>query len=447
MNSTFLNKYHWLSLVIIVGCAFAIFEHQYTHLERQVRFVDEEEIEKILSDSTESGTGARQAGFMALGCTGVLAYCLSKRRAIQFANPVVWCSIAYVSWAVLSFTWSSDPMMTLKRIIVLLCCVVGAVGLAKALSPTQIALMALTIASSYILLGLFGELALGGFRPWKSEYRFRGTVHPNVQAAYAAFCAFAAFFLRKQFPKWTPFLNVMFVCAVCAVYLTKSRMALGAFIAAMALTVLFQSRSKQFALISSASTLLLGVGMLVLGLGGAQMMEKSSNAALLGRTEQTGSFSGRVPLWEEILEYVEKSPMKGYAYASFWNADRIETIKKHQEWAIDSSHSIYLEALADLGYVGLAIFLLGAIFALIGAVRQARNNREDGAYAFFVAVILFCLFHGLMESHYVKPFFVTFMAACGIMSLNAFRNATTEVLTPPPATPYRNNNFQQSVSS
>ncbi|MEZ6119425.1 MAG: hypothetical protein R3C28_23050 [Pirellulaceae bacterium] len=39
-------KYSWIGYTFIIGLLFVVFEHQYTHLERQVRFVDEDEIEK-----------------------------------------------------------------------------------------------------------------------------------------------------------------------------------------------------------------------------------------------------------------------------------------------------------------------------------------------------------------------------------------------------------------
>lgn len=334
-------------------------------------------------------------------------------------------ALAYVGWATLSVTWSEEAGLTIKRLIVLYCLIIGAAGLARALRPSQIALVTLIICIAYILVGLAGEIALGGFRPWGAEYRFRGTVHPNVQAAYTAFCCLATYFLRKHYPAYSNLFNAIFVCAAAALFLTKSRMALVAFIVALGLTILLQSSIRRMLLFATFGSVLAGFVLIVFGLGGARLLDKSTDAALLGRTEQTGSFSGRTPLWEEIMEYVDKKPMTGYAYASFWVPDRIEVIKQHQEWAIDSSHSIYFETLGDLGYVGLGILLVGAFLALAYSIILTRRYPEDGGYAFVTAILLYSLLHGLMESHYVKPFFVTFIAGCCLLSITLFRSDRT----------------------
>src|SRR4030095_6540837 len=93
-------------------------------------------------------------------------------------------------------------------------------------------------------VGVLVELRLGTFRPWESEYRFAGSVHPNTQGpGLAAVCLAAWGLIRCRAPGrfW---LWVIAAAAFALLLLTKSRTTTAAILASAGLVWLAQTPLK-----------------------------------------------------------------------------------------------------------------------------------------------------------------------------------------------------------
>ena len=124
---------------------------------------------------------------------------------------------------------------------------------------------------------------------------------------------------------------------------------------------------------------------------------------LLGRGEETGSsLTGRLPLWQDLSQYIARRPWQGHGYRAFWNPRHIYEIAVSQQWVISEAHSSYFDCTLQLGLIGCTLFILTEICTLFFAAFWFRNSNEP-AYLFLVGGVIFCMARGLTESGMSDP--------------------------------------------
>ena len=103
--------------------------------------------------------------------------------------------------------------------------------------------------------------------------------------------------------------------------------------------------------------------------------------------ERLFSFSGsyRVDLWDSAWRGYEEHPLLGLGaggYEQHWLQDR------PFEHKVRDAHSLYLETLAELGPVGLALLLLALGAPLAAAVAARRQPLASAAFAAYAAYLV-----------------------------------------------------------
>ncbi len=106
----------------------------------------------------------------------------------------------------------------------------------------------------------------------------------------------------------------------------------------------------------------------------------------------------------------------GCGYNGFWTPQHIAEVSSSQGWPIAVGHSVYLDLLLGVGAVGLLLALPVPVLAMAQAARQERQCPGQG-YAFVLAIVVLCLFDGLLESNVLLPRFVPLLAMAGISML------------------------------
>lgn len=108
-----------------------------------------------------------------------------------------------------------------------------------------------------------------------------------------------------------------------------------------------------------------------------------------GRLTNLGS-DGRVAIWRVAGHEFEQAPLRGSGagtYEVFWNARQPASAMTAAARPILYAHSIYLESLAELGLVGMALLMWVIVGSLIAIGRRIRGpNRTLYATAFTVAL-------------------------------------------------------------
>lgn len=399
-------------LIGLVALVFLMTEHNWTVSAAEAYTSTEDQMEA----SAGGGNIVRRLAFLTLAGVGVVALATSSRKMTLTPGG---CLLAfYVAWCAASVLWSIDPAMTVRRLFVFGCYVLGAVGLAGALSGRDLLRMAMTVALVGLAVGVVAELSLGTFQPFGAEYRFAGTQHPNTTALSLAAISIGSFCLwRSERKKLAP--TLLFCIGFGFLILTKSRTSAAGLLAALLFLWTLSTPLRIKLSVVLTGMWAFGVAALVILLGGFSVEDDLTQMALMGRGEQSESLTGRIPIWTELAPWVGRRFLFGYGFDSFWVPDHIDRVSRELQWAIREAHSAYVDLTLSVGVVaGLAL-----VTALIlGMRRSARLYLADRRpeHGFFLGLQLYGLINALTESAMSMPLFIPFVAATGAAQLLLF---------------------------
>jgi len=124
-------------------------------------------------------------------------------------------------------------------------------------------------------------------------------------------------------------------------------------------------------------------------------------APLVGRDAQ---LTGRVDLWLILPSYIAERPWLGYGFGGFWVADsaNVSLIWNAVGWTPPHAHDGWLDALLELGVVGLALLCLQIVLIVVNGIRAVVEGSEpDAQYVLVTTFIL--LVYNITESNLVRP--------------------------------------------
>ncbi len=407
------------ALLVALGLFVMYFalEHDTNFVGLQTTDIKEENLKDEYVDEIEAGSKLRKIALLLYAGVGGIAFLRCRDREIQLRPVPLFLLLALFLWALCSFFWSDDPSLTLKRLIALTFALVGSAGFARLLRPSELLLVALITCAAFVGTSLFFELK-AGVRPWAGDYRFGGTLHPNIQAAYCAALCLAAFCFPAGFGKrWIT--RGLFFFGFGMLFLTVSRTSLIALLVALGLVFLLQLSSRVRWITASGFCAAVALFLVTYGSLSDAQRNQLTGAALMGRTQQSGSLSGRVPLWQELSNYSAKHPLTGYGYENFWTPDRIAAVMKSQNWTMQSAHNAYFEIVLQLGFIGL-VMALPMVFLCWNTLQAAYARTRDAGYAFVYGLVAFGLMNGFLESHFVKLKYTTVLALIGVFMVLLF---------------------------
>ncbi len=399
--------YGLLAVPILIGCYFLI-DHTWDASTKI------EEVTGILYDGTENRTADRSESINAgsssarimLACFAMIGLGLPCASRLKASSLTLWFLAAHFAWMCMTYLWADEPGHTLFKLTVLFVFGFTAFGLSRQMSLDQIGRTFALCSVAFILIGILAELRFGTMSIL-GDYRFTGSTHPNTQAAYGSLACIAAVLFYSKDRRLSLLVSLLvFGIGFACLLLTKSRTSLAAMIIGITAFYAIRFRGINRLILISATTCALGVGALLLTVVSAQLKGAVGNAAAMGRSDDVGQLTGRLPLWEELLEHVAHRPLQGHGYLSMWTAERVETLGDMFHWEIPHAHNMYIDVLLDGGVIGLILFVTLFLIGLITSARRFFATGNDGA-AFCFALIFFALVHGCAESFFKQPVFPT----------------------------------------
>jgi exopolysaccharide production protein ExoQ len=346
---------------------------------------------------------------------GVICLIAARGSKPRWSSSFLIISIALATLIASSVMWSVSPRHSLIKLAVLGCVVITALGFAASFSLRQLIEMICIVCVCFVGIGIIAEVAQGTFRPWRPEYRFIGTCHPNSLAIYAAIlCMSARVFLQKGRPRTIAIALVSI--GVLVILLAKSRSTLGAVLAAMLVTQIVAVRGSNRLILILGGLLVAGAGAIGSTFINQQTMGQLGNAAAMGRTESVTSLTGRLPLWEEMMTSIQKRPFFGFGYLGYWDANRVDYLSDVFKWEIPHGHNVYLDVCLDIGIVGLFVYILWLLVALASCVRT-YNKSSKIEYAATFGLVVFAMVNGIGESLFKLPTFAMFTMLCFLCSM------------------------------
>jgi O-antigen ligase len=410
-----------LGFVLAIGAGFFLVDHSF-NASTYFRKVHALELEaNRTADRIEAVNLASTPMRLMLGVLGVWCLFNAPRSNLRWGGMILFSFSMYCAYIAASSTWSINAAVTLQKCVVFFMMSVAGFGLARWISLQDLAKIFALVCLCYILGGLAIEILLGNFRPHLPDYRFVGTAHPNSLAAYGTVCCLAAPVFTKRGQSVSYLTIAMVFIGIAVLLATKSRTTLAGMVFAVLATrfITFKPNNRIFGV---AFMLLLFVGF-----GGFLSVSRNStlnalgDVMAMGRTDDVGSLTGRLPLWEELGTSIEKRPIFGHGYLAYWQKDQIERLFDILGWEIPHGHNMYLDLLIDGGVIGLSLFLFYLIVSLTVSFRRYLKYRDIGA-AFVFGMLIFALIHGSAESLFKLPTFLLFIIVTTTLRLGMLPN-------------------------
>ncbi len=379
--------------------------------EQSIYFAD---IDEMVYDGTQNLTADRLIGIdksatvtrIIFATCGITCFWFQRRFRLRTSSPLLWIGLAFGAMIYGSVFWSINPVHTLFKLVVLSCMGGAAIGYATTFSLRQFLEWLALMSAAYLCIGLIAELSLGTFK-LGGGHRFVGTIHPNSEAIFGAMvCLTARLFYR---PDRSRVLAVsLILLAVFCIYLTKSRTTLAAVVVSFAIMQILAARGKNRIYLIFICVFIGGCMTVSSVLLSVRNTGKLGNVMAMGRTENVTTLTGRLPLWEELLTWVEKSPVLGYGYLAFWDAKRVEYLSETLSWEIPHGHNMYIDISLDIGLVGAVLFICMLVGALISGARlYMQTNKIE--YAIVVGIFILAMINGCGESLFKLPGFPLFV--------------------------------------
>ncbi len=336
-------------------------------------------------------------------------------------------------WCGLSLIWSVDPSLSMRRIGHLYMALAGGFGIAVLLRSEE-SIWAIILAMSTLLaLGFVAELSLGTFRPWSSNYRHCGLGHPNETGLFAAIMVLATRALMfiasaRNMPGTNAIWRICFCFFLFGIYvilIAKSRTTLVSMIVALLFFELFVSKPTRTFLIFGISMAGVAATGLFLGVVRSSIISMIFGIATIGRSTHVGTLTGRVPLWTEILKDIDREPMLGHGYGAYWTTKRVEDFARTLYWEPPNGHSIYIDCLVELGWIGFVLMLLFLV-VLLGSSLASYFQRGNRVAMFCVSLTLMAIIHGLTEASFFKGTFGPMILAFTVFACAAQQSETEQ---------------------
>lgn len=415
----------WLFLIALWALSF-VTQHDWTFSTDAAEKTAED-----LAAAAAEGDLLRRVALPLSAVLGVVAFYFHAPGRLTKPSFTGWILISLFLWMAASVMWSDQPQLSVRRVIAFACLMMSALGTA-AIALDRFPTFALVFALGNLVVGIVAELSLGSFMAGAEGYRFGGTMHPNLQGANLVVlilaCAWLVF--SSQSGKRTLAVLSLGGIAFTFLLLTQSRTSVAtlAVVLVLSLTLIGVRKWGVGVLIPLASVVGAALGPLLLlyafswssGFGVLASQVVTTDRDLGDPTQLTG----RVDLWYEVLGFVAQRPWLGWGFDAFWSPQRVLQISWALQWQINQAHNSYLEMVANLGIVGVALYILAIGSALIVSARSYVSGSE--ADGFLSAVTFFAVAHGLLESITVLPTFPTYIMFVALFIQGYFRHFIVE---------------------
>lgn len=299
--------------------------------------------------------------------------------------------IGLVSLCAVSFAWSIDPGLTLRRSLAvlmttgaglylgtrynwqLLLRILGAVWL----------IVALTSFITALVLPGFGRVQEIHAGAWSGLYFEKNQLGGHMARA-ALITAFLSVMDRRFRRLWT---GAALLCAALVLLSTSMTALLGL---GVGLGVLGVGAVMTHGIRTGLA--MVWIGVVLAGLAAALVwIAPEIVLAWLGRDT---SLTGRTDIWIALAEFIEQRPLFGYGYGAFWavDSDPGHWVRETLQWETPTAHNGWIEVTLALGLVGLILLALDFLLALGRAVLASVDTRAGlFALAFLVQFLVFSL--------------------------------------------------------
>lgn len=294
-----------------------------------------------------------------------------RRAAYLLVKEKFILSLVFLS--LVSVLWSFIPALTIQRGVGLIGTTLFGVYLATRYSlKQQVRILAWTL-SIILFLSFIFAIALPKYGimsgihagAWRGIYTHKNVLGKIMVLSTALFWMFIT--TSKKTQPWLWF-NLGFSLLLLA--LSKSTSSLVGLVILISISLVSRPIRWSAKLAIPTICFLLSVITSVL------LLTVSNLEAVLNLAGKDTTLTGRTNLWPAVVTMISKRPWLGYGFSGFWNGLSSEGsyVWKATNWTPPNSHNGILDLMLDLGFLGLAIFLISYVISLIKSILLMRST-------------------------------------------------------------------------
>lgn len=341
----------------------------------------------------------------------LIAILWRKAFAIVIKEKLLWILIGTVCASVI---WSDLPMVTLERILPLLRVTIFGIYFAARFTIKEqlqllgwafglaalLSLIVCVVVPSYGVVGeglIVGQEELVHSGAWRGVYNhktFLGSIM-SLGCLILLFCGLDKLQYRHPWLIISAFLVSIFV-----LLRSTTIAALVVFIISISLLFLFQLERKKFDLFISLFLGFILIASLIVAI-------IASNAdAIFNSFGRDATISGRTLIWPLLINKIQERPWLGYGYDTFWKGGWEGEVADIWRALIAGfepphAHNGFLEICLDIGFLGLAIFVIWFVFSFLRSLAWLHKNQTIEGIAPIILLIHILLL-SLTESYLMR---------------------------------------------
>ena len=276
--------------------------------------------------------------------------------------------------AMISVLWSIEPPSTQKFARELLGTTLFAAHFATRYNlKEQVRLLAWMFGIA-ALLTLFYGLVLRNYGvmqglhsgAWRGIYLHKNIMSGLMAMSAAIFCLLTRSDIKSRWIPWAGFLLSVFL-----VLMSQAGGGRVTFLTLMLVMPLYYGLRFRYQFL----TYCLIVGVLAGGVTGTLFVDNIDE--FFHALNKKSDLSGRVPLWELMMPLIAQHLWLGYGFKAFWLSWRgpSAVIWRNLYWRPLYGHNGYIDLLAELGVLGLSVFLVAFVLTIkrsIGLIRSTK---------------------------------------------------------------------------
>jgi exopolysaccharide production protein ExoQ len=347
-------------------------------------------------------------------CAGLMVGYIGPTMRTMFKQKAV---LAFPALAMLSLCWSDDPLVTLRKGILLCFVLFFAWFFATYYSPGDQRrlllatgfIVALASIAMALLLPVYGIATTG---EWKGVFG---------QKNHLGLCMFFTFsgllFGRVANARGILKLALQALLPIGLILLSQSKTSLILSFVLIAVRVvgplLLRARKEQlpFLLCSVFFGILIAIFMATVGWG-----------MVLSALGRDTTLSGRTEHWVVLATFVRRHLLLGYGYRAFWtNHGDSMSIFEHVGAAMTGSDSAYVDILLQFGLLGMGLFLVVLLVSARDFLNLVRNPTVPLLAFWYAGLILAVYVGSVTEGLFPNPAgtstFVFVVACAGLRRL------------------------------
>jgi O-antigen ligase len=335
--------------------------------------------------------------FMGIYMVTLLLIIQRWKSFVRVAQKNIWIWLL-VGIVITSVFWSVGPDITQRRSILLLGTTLFGVYLAMRYTLREQLQLLTWVCGIVIVLSFLFAVALpsyglmtfqeGGAHAgaWRGILPHKNTFgrFMNLSAIIFLLVAISNSIFHRKY-RWL--LWAGFVLSVAFIILTTSKTALIVFLTLTIILPLYRALRGNYTQVVPSIIALVFVG------GSAATLLLDNLPVIATALGKDLTFTGRTDIWAVMLESISERPLFGYGFNAFWqdwDSEVTAYVWRTLEWECPNGHNGWMDLLAELGILGLTVFLISYITTWIRGVIWLRMTRTvEGLWPLMYLSFLF----------------------------------------------------------